>query len=175
MKSKKTDNMSTLEIIQGISQAVANKHDGSREDDGKGEFQKIGLRREEETPFTDRRLMDGFGVSINGNKLKLNYHSEIHIKEVYGNKFEDKIVDIMEQCVSFLKKEYKKVTKNTLSLKKIGEEQIRVEHMNKVRSWVTAYCLYEIAGIEKPDKLGDTFEKRLDKKVKDWLGLSKKD
>ncbi len=165
----------TLEIIQGISQAVANKHDGAREDDGKGDFQKIGLRRDKEVPFTDRRLIDGFGVSMNGNKLKLHYQSEIHLKEVYETKFEQEISDTLDECIKFLKKEYKRNTKNSLGLKMVGEPVIRVEHMNKVRSWVTAYCIYEIEGIEKPNKLGDTFEKRLDKKVKNWLGIGKED
>ena len=97
----------TLEIIQGISQAIANKHDGSREDGGKGDLQKIGLRREEEVPFTDRRLIDGFGVTMGGNQLKLHYQSEIHLKEVYQKKFEEEINDILENCISFIKKEYK--------------------------------------------------------------------
>ena len=49
--------------------------------------------------------MDGFGVSINGNILKVNYHSEISLKEVYEKKFEEEISGILEDCVSFLKKE----------------------------------------------------------------------
>lgn len=161
-----------MEIIQGISQAVANKHHGSREDDGKGEFQDIGLRRDEVVPFTDRGIMDGFGVSIGGNKLKLHYQSEISLKEVYQKKFEDEITDVMEQCIAFVKKEYRKATKSSLSLKMVGEPVIRVEHMNKVRSWVTAYCIYEVAGLEKPED--ETYEKRLKATEKYWNNLDKK-
>ena len=65
----------TLEIIQGISQALANKHDGAA--DEKGNPVEIGLRREEDNCFHEKRIMDGFGASMEGNKLKLFYHGEI--------------------------------------------------------------------------------------------------
>jgi len=161
----------TMEIIQGISQAVANKHDGSREDQGKGDFQKIGLRREEPTPFNDRRLIDGFGVSIGGHQLKLHYQSEIALREVYEKKFEDEITDILEQCISFVKKEYRKITKKGLVLKMVGEPVIRVEHMNKIRSWITAYCIYDIEGLEKPED--ETYEKRIKATEKYWNNFDK--
>jgi hypothetical protein len=43
--------------------------------------------------------------------------------------------------------------------------------MNKVRSWVTAHCLYEIEGI-KPSE-DDTFEKRIKATEKYWNDFSK--
>lgn len=156
----------TLEIVNGISQALANKHDGAREDDGKGDFQKIGLRREKPVSIYDRRIMDGFGVNVQGNKLKLSYQSEISLKEVYGNRFEQDIGDMIGECLSFLKKEYQKVTKNTLELKMIGEPNVRVEHMNKHRSWVVANCVYEIGGIK-----AETNKKEIDEKFKKWVEL----
>ena len=156
----------TLEIVQGISQALANKHHGSREDDGKGEFQKIGLRREQPISIHDRRMMDGFGANIQGNKLKLSYQSEISLKEVYGNRFEQDIGDMIGECISFLKKEYKKITKSDLSLKMVGEPHVRVEHLNKFRSWVVAHCIYEIGGIK-----AESNEKKEDDKFKKWLEL----
>lgn len=162
----------TMEIIQGISQAVANKHDGAREDNGKGhEFQKIGLRREEPTPITDTRIIDGFGVSIGGHQLKLHYQSQINLKEVHQRGFEDDITDTMEQCIAFVKREYKKITKQGLKLKMVGEPVIRVEHMNRVRSWVTAYCIYDIDGIDKPED--DTYNKRIKDTEKYWTNFDK--
>ena len=152
----------TIEIINGISQAMTLAHDGAI--DQKGDPIKIGLRREEPVSIHDKRIIDGFGVRINGNKLILNYHGQISLKEVYEFNFEQKITDILNQCVSFLKSEYKKVTKNTLSLKALGEPKIRVEHMNKYRSWVIANCVYEISGIKE-----ETNEKVLNKSFKKWL------
>ena len=61
----------TLEIVRGISQVMANSHDGALDD--KGEPIKIGLKREEGDPILDSRVMDGFGVKFNGNKCEQKY------------------------------------------------------------------------------------------------------
>ena len=47
----------TLEIINGISQVLANSYDGAL--DESGEPVKIGLRREEGNPLIDHRVIDG--------------------------------------------------------------------------------------------------------------------
>jgi hypothetical protein len=98
----------TLEIIQGIAQAAANAYDGSHV--GKynvgGEDKKIGLRREEGDPILDSRVIDGFKVKFKGNKLCVNYQSEIRMKEVHkGGKFESEMEQTMADIVKFLKKE----------------------------------------------------------------------
>ncbi|KKQ97097.1 MAG: hypothetical protein UT24_C0053G0004 [Candidatus Woesebacteria bacterium GW2011_GWB1_39_12] len=162
----------TIEIIQGISQVMANKHDGCV--DESGEPILIGLRREEPVSIHDKRIMDGFGVNINGNKLKLSYHGQISLKEVYETKFEEKITDIIEQCAAFLKREYKKVTKKALGLKMIGEPTVRVEHMNKTRSWVLANCIYELIGLDGMSSVDETAKERLDAVTKNWAAMRKK-
>ena len=172
-KDKKSNSLTTLEIVQGISQAISNIHDGAVDKDGKPI--KTGLRREEETPFTDKRIIDGFGIRLQGNNLIINYHGETTLKEVQENNFENKIIDMLDQCISFVKKEYKTHMKKTLSLKRKEEPVIRVEHMNRVRSWVIATAIYEITDIDKPEELGTTWESRLDKSYKKWLGVDQKD
>lgn len=176
MAKSKVDNESsnTLEIIRGISKAASNIHDGARTDDGKGDFQEIGLRREEKIDFRDRRLIDGFGISLAGNILTVHYQSEISLKEVYENKFEDEIVGIIEDCVSFLKKEYRAIMKKSLNLKMIGEPKLRVERTSKVRSWVTAYCNYEIGNLPKNDSEMEIGEDRLKAAEKAWVKMTKK-
>ena len=67
----------TLEIINGISQVLANSYDGAL--DESGEPVKIGLRREEGNPLIDHRVMDGFGAHISGNRLHIKYHAEIPV------------------------------------------------------------------------------------------------
>lgn len=173
--SNSTSGTNTIEIIQGIAQAVANSHDGAHTEDGKGEgYQEIGLKREELKDFRDRRIMDGFKVAINGNTLILSYQSEIALKDVYEKKFENEILDTLEECISFIKKEYKKITKKALSLKMIDEPDIKVEHMNKIRSWVTAKSLYTIDGIElHNDSLEKSWKERLAPKTREWLGIEK--
>ena len=59
----------TLEIIRGISQAAANAYDGARDENG--DPISIGLKREEGDPITDSRIMDGFGVRLHGDLLKI--------------------------------------------------------------------------------------------------------
>ena len=62
----------TLEIINGISQAMANTHDGAL--DEKGDPVETGfLRREEEVTIHDRRLIDGFSVALYGSQLCLKF------------------------------------------------------------------------------------------------------
>ena len=157
----------TLEIIRGISQAVANSnYDGADAE--------IGLQREIGDPILDKRIMDGFSVSYYGDTLCLHYHTEITLKELHALKdLENEIDSRMNKIVKFLKKEYKKVTGDTLSLTEDGEVHARAEYMSRIRSWVTAKKLYKIGGISGVDPVKAESEERLDKAVKNWLSLGK--
>ena len=70
-----------IDIVNGISQAAANAYDGALDD--KGEPLKVGLKREEGNPILDKRVVDGFNVSIAGNILNIKYQGEIMLKDVY--------------------------------------------------------------------------------------------
>lgn len=142
----------TLEIIQGIAQAAANAYDGSHV--GKynvdGEEKKIGLRREEGDPILDSRVIDGFKVKFKGNKLCITYQSEIRMKEVHkGGKFESEMEGVMADIVKFLKKEYKTITGNTLSLKPIDEVDIFVQPISRTRTDLSMYQEFEITSLDK--------------------------
>ena len=142
----------TLEIIQGIAQAAANAYDGSHV--GKynvdGEEKKIGLRREEGDPILDSRVIDGFKVKFKGNKLCITYQSEIRMKEVHkGGKFESEMESVMADIVKFLKKEYKTITGNTLSLKPIDEVNIFVQPISRTRTDLSMYQEFEITSLDK--------------------------
>ena len=65
----------TLEIVRGISQVMANSYDGALDDNG--EPIKVGLKREEGHNINDSRIMDGFKVSFHGPQLCIHYHAEI--------------------------------------------------------------------------------------------------
>jgi hypothetical protein len=93
---------------------LANTYDGAL--DESGEPIKIGLRREEGNPLVDHRIMDGFGACIRDGRLSIKYHAEIPLKEVHSNGFEGEMESMVEKVKSFLQKEYKKVTKSSLSL-----------------------------------------------------------
>jgi hypothetical protein len=156
-----------LEIIKGLSQAAANAFDGALTKDGKP--QEVGLRREEGSWLGGSRLIDGVNVKFQDNKLIVNYHSEVLMKEVHDKDFETEIKQTIADAVSFLKKEYKSVTKDSVSLKEVKKPIIRVEHTSKIRCWVTAQSVYEIGGIKTQQEKGRT----VDSAIKSWLSKGK--
>ena len=135
------------EIVQGLSQAAANAYDGAL--DEKGEPIKAGLAREEGNPILDKRVLDGFQVKFYGNMMCLSYHSEVQLKEVHQNGFEGEIDQRLTDISSFLKKEYKKITGESVTLTVEGEVDIRVETSSRVRSWIIAKKHYKIGGLSE--------------------------
>ena len=136
------------DIVKGINQAAANAHDGALDEDG--EPVAIGLERNKPTPITDKRVMDGFGVTFLGNNMRVNYTSEVATANVKENKLKDNVETNIEEVVKFLKKEYKKITGDTLRLKKKGSLNLGdVQTTSRVRSWVQANCNYTIEGVDK--------------------------
>ena len=134
------------EIVQGLSQAAANAYDGAL-----GEDQtplKTGvLRREEGDPLLDERVMDGFNVKFYGDIMCLSYQSEIQLKEVYTGGFEEEIEQRITDISGWLKKEYKKITGESIKLTRNGEVDVRVENSSRVRSWVVAKMHYRVGGL----------------------------
>ena len=164
----------TLEIIQGLSQAASNAYDGGHDERFTldGQVRKVGLKREEGCPIMDSRVNDGFSVKFYGSKICINYQSDIRLKEVHGGKFEEEISQKLEDIASYIKKEYKKVTGNSLTLTKADKEpDIFVQSMSRIRSWVQAQCSYQIGGIPTPEKMGTTVEERLTDTFKKFLGF----
>jgi len=167
----------TLEIIRGISQALVYAYDGGHKEDytDDGEAHSFGLKREEGDPIIDKRVIDGFKVKIQGNKLCVNYHSEVHLKEVHDNQFESNLENTINDVVKFLKKEYKKVTGDTLTLTEDGEMEAIVQSTSRIRSWVQAYRWYKIGGIDDVKPVAEASEERLKDSFKNWLSLGKND
>ena len=147
----------TLEIIRGIAQAAANAPDGSHLDSlsADGDTRVVGLKREEGNPLIDERVVDGFGIKFHGNVLCITYSSELKLKDVYSQNLENEVSGMIKDIAKFLKKEYKKVTKNTLSLTPHDETYVRVEHISRVRVQVMAIGYYKIGGM---DDVGNTYD-----------------
>ena len=166
----------TLEIVRGISQAIANRHDGALDEDG--EPVKIGLRREEGMDLTDRRVMDGFNVSLYGDMMCIKYHGEATLKEVHNKDFESDMEQMVQDISSYIKKEYRKVTKSSLNLVKEGEIDILVQSLNRGRSWIQAKCDFKIGNYSEVDTVqNETEDKKLDKDFKNFIeagGFEKK-
>jgi len=161
-----------IDIVNGISQAAANAYDGALDD--KGEPLKVGLKREEGNPILDKRVMDGFNVSIAGNLLTIKYQGEILLKDVYKGDFEDEMAQRLQDIVSFLKKEFKKITGKSLTLTKHDKEpDVLVQSMSRIRSWVQAHQKFKIGGIPDQEEIGSTVEERLSTAMKNWIGFGK--
>jgi len=164
------------DIIQGISQAAANAYDGAHEEELQpdGRARQIGLSREDGHYINDRRVMDGFGVVFHGPILRVKYQAEVRIKDVKNNDFENDIASKIQDIVKFLKKEYKDITGNSLTLTKEGDHHILVQRISNYRTDVQAHCDYRIGGLTDVDvvEAGDE-DDRLDKAVREFLSLGR--
>ena len=155
---------SVYEIIQGINQAAANAYDGSDAE--------VGLAREEGDPILDRRVMDGFKVRFIGPILRVSYQAEVRLQDVKDKGFEDSIVSKLQDIVKFLKKEYKAITGDTVTLTLEGDHNILVQRMSNYRTDVQAQCDYKVGGLKDVDEVKKGSDKdRLDKAIKSWLEL----
>ena len=157
----------SLDVIRGIAQAAANSYDGAL--DEQGQPIKIGLKREEGRPMIDSRVMDGFKVRLNGDKLIVSYQSDIKLKDVYKGNFQNEIESTMSNITNFLKKEYKKITGKSLSLKEVGECDSLVQSTSRVRVFVNASKTYQIGGIGDVEECDKPSEERLEGAFKNFL------
>ncbi len=161
----------TLEIIRGISQAAANAYDGAHVEgySSDGKARQVGLKREEGDPITDKRVMDGFGVRFHGNQLCINYHAEVQLKEVYGGSFESDTESMINDIAKFLKREYKAITGNSLSLSPAGEVEIIVQNTSRIRTWCQAHRFYDIGSITEVEAVKSPSEDRVDASYRKFL------
>lgn len=167
-----------LEIIQGLAQAAANgawdgAHEESLQADGKA--RDAGLKRQDGHYINDRRVMDGFQVKFHGPILRVKYQSEVLLKDVKDSGFENDIGKHLAEIVKFLKKEYKAITGDSVTLTKEGDHHIFVQRMSNYRTDVQAQCDYRIGGLKDvKDVSGVSSEERLDEAVRGWLSQTHK-
>jgi len=166
-----------LEIIQGINQAAANAYDGAHEASlqADGKARSAGLKREDGHYINDRRVMDGFMVQFHGPILRVKYQADARIKEVAQNGFEDDVGRHLKEIVKFLKKEYKAITGNALTLTKEGDHHILVQRISNYRTDVQAHCDYRIGGLKETIEVnGESNEDGVDEAIKKWLAQGPK-
>ena len=162
-----------LEIVRGISQVMANTHDGALDENG--DPIKVGLKREEEVAITDKRVMDGFKVQMAGDTLMIKYHAEVTMKEAKDKGFESDLEQMMADISSFLKKEYKKVTGSALTLSSDADVDAIVQTVGAHRCWVQATKPYKIGGFgEAVVAVGEPSVDNVDDAIKKWLELGRK-
>jgi len=151
---------SVLEIIRGISSAAAKGHDGCLDENG--ERINIGLKRDEDIPITDPRVIDGFKIRMYGDRLCLTYNVDQPLKWFHQPNYQVEVDSALENIVKFLKREYKKITGSALSLTKDGETDILVQHISRIRNNCCAKAHYKIGGLDGVDETA-LFESRLER------------
>jgi len=159
-----------LDVVQTIQNIVGQKgYDGALDEEGNPV--KIGLKREVDNTVTDSRLVDGFGVRFQGDKMILSYSSECNIKQVQKTNFEDIVEQHITDIISFIKKEYRGAAGRNLSLTKEGETDILVQKMSNFRTWYQSSCIYKIGSAE--GVLEEDKPKDINESIKSWLKSAK--
>ena len=155
----------TLEIIRGLSQAAANAYDGAHDERFSldGQQRQVGLMREEGCALVDKRVIDGFKVKFYGDSIIINYQSDVMMRNLKNDNFENEIARTINEVKKFLQKEYKAVTGNSVSLTKKGEPQIIVQTTSRVRTFVQAYQHFKVGGL-KVDEPQETSVRDITKK-----------
>ena len=159
----------SLEIIRGLAQAAANAYDGAYDSDG--EPLNIGLKREEGHLVLSSRDMDGFKVRVMGDTCLLSYQAEIKLRDVHNPQFESEVDQTVENIVTWLKKEFKKITGKPITLTADGEIDILVQSTSKVRVFILANKKYKIGNMKDVDGLDAGDDSPVEKKFKDFLAL----
>ena len=109
-----------------------------------------------------------------GKKLCVSYQSDVFLKDVHDNGFENDLERKMNDVVIFLKKEFKKITNKALNLKSLGDVDAKVQQASRVRVFVIATKMYEVGNLSSVDAVeGETniegLNKRLDENFRSFL------
>jgi len=159
-----------LDVVQTIQNIVATKgYDGALDEEGNPV--KIGLKREVDNVVTDSRLVDGFGVRFQADKMILSYSSECSIKQVQKSNFQDMVEQNIAEIISFIQKEYRGAAGKSLRLTKEGETDILVQKMSNFRTWYQSSSIYKIGGAE--GVLEEDQPKDINESIKSWLKSAK--
>jgi hypothetical protein len=93
--------------------------------------------------------------------LCVHYHGECSLREVIQNDFEGEMDQRLADIVSYLKKEYRKVTGNSITLSPEGEVDVLVQNISRQRSMVQAQRYYKIGGTDAQPLVGEATEDKL--------------
>tara|TARA_R110000824_G_scaffold92892_2_gene225045 strand:- start:150 stop:692 length:543 start_codon:yes stop_codon:yes gene_type:complete len=165
---------SVYDIVRGINQAAANAYDGSHDERfvEEGEDKPVGLKREQGCAINDSRVMDGFNVRMSGPKLVVSYQSEMPMAAFHNTKLDEELEQTYADITKFLKKEYKKVVGEALSLKEDGPCDFILQNMSKLRTWVQATKTYTVGNMKDVIPVGEPSKDRLEANFKKFLELS---
>ena len=107
-----------------------------------------------------------------GPRLIVSYQSEMPMSAFHNSKFDEELEQIFADIAKYLKKEYKKITGDTLSLKENGKVDFILQNMSKIRTWVQATKVYTVGNMPDVISVGEPSKDRLEANFKKFLELS---
>jgi hypothetical protein len=110
---------------------------------------------------------------MSGPILTISYQSDIKLKDVYAGDIEADVEEMIQNVANFLKKEFKKITGDTLSLTAEGDVDVLVQNTSKVRVFVTGKRNYKVGNLADVIEVGLPSEERLDQSIRDFISLGK--
>ena len=116
--------------------------------------------------------MDGFNVRMAGPKLIVSYQSEMPMAAFHNTKLDQELEETYADITKFLKKEYKKIIGETLSLKEDGPCDFILQNMSKVRTWVQATKTYTVGNMKDVLEIAEPSKDRLEDSFRKFLELS---
>ena len=154
--------MTTHEILSGIATAIyqSSEHTNSKRHNA--------FNDEAEKPYwVECAMNDSVKFKVKDNKLVLIYTVEIQNPLKLDNCHVNKVEDQLDQVVVYLKKKYKEITKEALTLTQesdIFEQAIPLSLVRQIRVYS---CCYKIGGIESVAEQNEKDVKELHKSALD--------
>ena len=107
--------------------------------------------------------------------LYIHYQTDVMIEHYMSPKFINEVESIMSDIESFLKKEYKAITKSSISFKKEGDLMINVEPVSRKRNTVLACQKYIIQGMKDVVPVGERSDDLTRDVTKKFLAMGRQD
>ncbi len=93
--------------------------------------------------------IDGFHVNIHGDMIEVNYETQASLMETKDPKFLQKVQLQLKEVVDYLKSDFKKRTKKSLLLKRVGESVYGdIHYLNNYRCMVTMTQKFKVLNIQ---------------------------
>ena len=157
-----------MDVIKAINQIAADSFDGA---EIYGKEEPKGMKRSEGDWILDSRVIDGFNVRIQGNQLILSYQSDVKLEQMAQDSFKKDVVRQVDEVEKWLKKEFKKMTGKSLTLKSdMDEPNMMVQSASSVRAFVIAEKIYTIGNIKLEESKKFDFTSTL----REWREQGKK-
>ena len=90
----------------------------------------------------------------------------------HNTKLDEELEQTFADIAKFLKKEYKSLSGDTLSLTEDGPASMMLQNMSKIRTWVQASKVYTVGNMKDVLPVGEPSEDRLEDKFKKFLEQS---